>query len=321
MSPRRAKQSASDLPDAWQDVWETYEILRRGTLAPSTLANYLDSLIQFGRFLAAGGAEVPALGDVSRFHCKAFIDSVRERTTASTGAMRHRALAAVFGWLAAPGDGEEPYTESNPMRGLRLPRVEDDPVPVLDYDEVRHLLAACRGDRFEDRRDEAIVRFMFGTGCRRGEVGSMRLDGDWLDLRNGEARVVGKGRGGRPRERIVSLDDKTAAAIKRYLRVRSRHPSHAEPWLWLGRRGRLLGNGIYQALERRYDAAGLDPEKKAHIFRHTFSHYFRLDGGSEGDLMELNGWSSPAMAHRYGKSAAQARAREAHKRHSPGNKL
>lgn len=42
---------------------------------------------------------------------------------------------------------------------------------------------------------------------------------------------------------------------------------------------------------------------------HTFSHVFLDRGGAEGDLMELNGWSSPQMLARYGRSARSARAR------------
>ncbi len=280
---RRPDLSGSALPAAWRELWDTYEILKRSAVSPNTLANYLDTLVQFGRFL---GVDAPPLEAVSRRQIAEFIDSVRERTTASTASMRYRGLSAVFGWLATPGEGDEPYIASNPMHGLRRPKVDEDPVPVLDFDEVRRLLAVCRGDRFEDRRDEAIVRFLFDTGCRRGEVASMRVEHDWLNLIDGEARVAGK-----TGPRLVSVGDKTAAAIKRYLRVRSRHPNHAEPWLWLGRRGRLLGNGIYQALASRYDAAGIEAAKKAHVFRHSFSHYFRLEGGSEGDLAALNGWT------------------------------
>jgi hypothetical protein len=44
--------------------------------------------------------------------------------------------------------------------------------------------------------------------------------------------------------------------------------------------------------------------------RHTFSHNWQMgNGGAEGDLMELNGWSSPQMLARYGRSARSARAR------------
>ena len=37
-----------------------------------------------------------------------------------------------------------------------------------------------------------------------------------------------------------------------------------------------------------------------HRFRHHFSHTWLDRGGTEGDLMELNGWSSPQMLRRYG---------------------
>ena len=46
-----------------------------------------------------------------------------------------------------------------------------------------------------------------------------------------------------------------------------------------------------------------------HRFRHHFSHTWLDRGGAEGDLMELNGWSSPQMLQRYGGSARGARAR------------
>ena len=46
-----------------------------------------------------------------------------------------------------------------------------------------------------------------------------------------------------------------------------------------------------------------------HRFRHHFSHTWLDRGGAEGDLMELNGWSSPQMLRGYGASVRSARAR------------
>ena len=45
-----------------------------------------------------------------------------------------------------------------------------------------------------------------------------------------------------------------------------------------------------------------------------FSHTWLDRGGAEGDLMELNGWTSPQMLRRYGASARSARARRSYDR-------
>jgi integrase len=78
-------------------------------------------------------------------------------------------------------------------------------------------------------------------------------------------------------------------------------------WLGAGDRGPLTRDGIYQVVKRRGGEAGV--KVYPHRFRHHFSHTWLDRGGSEGDLMELNGWSSPQMLERYGGSARGARAR------------
>jgi hypothetical protein len=69
----------------------------------------------------------------------------------------------------------------------------------------------------------------------------------------------------------------------------------------------LTPAGIYQLVARRGEQAGLEVHPQR--FRHHFSHTWLDRGGAPGDLMELNGWSSPQMLTWYGASARGARAR------------
>jgi integrase/recombinase XerD len=149
-----------------------------------------------------------------------------------------------------------------------------------------------------------------GAGIRLAELAGIRYDPDDpcrsdLDLERREIRVRGKG----GRDRTVKIDHEAARRVDRYLRVRARHEQAHRLGLWLGAgdRGPLTANGIYQMVRRRGEQAGV--QVWPHRFRHHFSHTWLDRGGAEGDLMELNGWSSPQMLQRYGGSVRGARAR------------
>lgn len=270
--------------------------------SPKTRRTYIDAARWFAGDHLLSTADKDDWETVEADDIRRWMVRLLDRYSDTYANNQFRALQQFFKWWAH--EEELP----NPMLGMKPPKIDEKIVPIFTDDELHKLEATCVGRTFQARRDAAVISFLHATGCRLSELAHIELDD--LDLRNREAVVTGKG----GKQRTVRFGHDTARTLDRYIRQRAKH-SHAESSrLWLGIRNRppMTPNGIYQMIKRRGDESGV--AVYPHKFRHQFSHEWLDRGGPEGDLMELNGWSSPAMLRRYGASARSARARRSYDR-------
>jgi site-specific recombinase XerD len=270
--------------------------------AARTVMSYAESVERLAEFLTAAGMPV-RVEAITREHVEAFVADQLERLKPASARIRYASVRQFFRWLAEDGE-----ITASPMENMKPPKVPDQPVPVLSDDELRALFRTvdkAPRDDFLGRRDRAILRLFYATGARLSELTGVTLpDVDFKDPPT--ITILGKG----GRYRVVTMGRAASEAVDRYLAVRARHPDKADVHLWLGTQGPLTTNGIAEVVRRRAVQAGIGPIH-AHQLRHTAAHKARLRGMDDDAVMMNMGWTDRSMLHRYGKSAAAERAREA----------
>lgn len=168
---------------------------------------------------------------------------------------------------------------TSPMDGVRGLKIGKHLPTFLFEEEVRNLLeTSFGGDQFLALRDQAILEFMYSTGCRVGEVAGILIDR--MDLAKGRAIVRGKG----SKERIVFLGPQAKAAVEVWLPLRQEAlGAHglSHQYLFVNRSGTALTvRAIQYLVRRRQLEQGAQRLVSPHGFRHSFATHV-LDHGAE----------------------------------------
>jgi integrase/recombinase XerD len=270
----------------------SYLELERG-LSHNTLNAYRTDLLQYGEFLAAHDLDAlearPA--DVGDFLADLATGNGRPACSAATVHRKTACLRSFYKHLRRDElIGDDPTAAlSAPRRAKKLPQ-------VLNYSEVRKLLAAPRGAEPTALRDRALLETMYACGLRASETIGLELAD--VDLQEGFLRARGKG----SKERLVPLGRQAIAAISAYLRggrpklIGERH----EPKLFVNFRGGPLSRqGLYKIVQRHAREAGLAGQMSPHTLRHSFATHLLAGGCDLRAVQEMLGHADIATTQMY----------------------
>jgi integrase/recombinase XerD len=269
-------------------------------LSPKTLKAYSIDLKQFRAFLETE-LHLTELAQIDKVPLRAYIKSLFGPLAEKSVKRKVATLKALFHHLE-----REDEVAVNPFRKIdvrikekkRLPRT----VPMADLERLFRYVYR-RKEESSDRgsqayrtlvRDIAVFEFLFATGARVAEVCNLvTVD---VDLRKGQARILGKG----GRERILPFWDGEVLGIIREYSSLSLEPKDANIFFFRNRGGdRLSEQSVRTALRKYATLAGLSSSITPHMLRHSLATLLLEEGVDIRYIQNILGHSSIATTQIY----------------------
>lgn len=273
-----------------------------------TVKSYADDLFALRTALAQQLGRAATIEDLTTRTIRGFLAQSHESGLKATSVSRRlSAIRSFCRYLC-----RESALDRNPTEGLRGPKVGRSLPIFMSSNAIEKLLELPSPDYPLGLRDRALLETCYSAGLRVSELVGLNLDD--LDLRQGLARVRGKGK----RERLALLGSHATRALHRWLAVRKpapRLPPASAKAVFLNKHGsRLTARSVGRMLEKYLAAAGLDPKIHPHTLRHTFATHLLNRGADIRSVQELLGHASITTTQIY-THITNERLREAYDQH------
>jgi len=256
-------------------------------LSPHTLSNYRRDLLSVIRFCDEQG--ISRWRELRPQQVRTFAAQIHRQGLGGRSIQRKlSALRSFCRYLIKQG-----VLSQNPAQDIRAPKTARKLPHTLDVDRVQCLLDGKAHD-WLTQRDLAMMELMYSSGLRLAEL--VGLDLQQLDLRQGEARVLGKGR----KTRIVPVGRKAVGVLQAWLTTRATHCAEGESALFINRNGTRLGaRSVQQRMRRWATRQGLDSRLHPHALRHSFATHVLESSGDLRAVQELLGHANLSTTQIY----------------------
>ena len=271
-----------------------------------TVRWYLYDTVRFLQYLEqeGRGGDGPDLENVTRGDLRDFLSLELSRGVSRTSLARRVAgIKCFFRYLL-----DEEVVRDTDIPGFQAPRGEKRLPRVYSRGQVASLLGAQRGPSALEKRNLAILGFLYGTGARVGELTGLNIED--VDFTSGLVKLRGKG----GKQRIVPAGRYVLDLVGEWLRERGGSGAA----VFTTRSGRRLTDrhirNIVNAAVRRASAGGGGvpgpgdtglPDGSApghlspHGMRHAFATHMLESGADIRVVQELLGHVSLSTTQVY----------------------
>jgi len=269
-------------------------------VSPHTVVAYRRDLQQLEKLAAGRTLTALEASDVrtflARLHAAGRAPSSLARTLS--------AWRSFYQWLSDRGE-----VSSNPVVGVRAPKRAQRLPKALSADQAVRLASHPIDNTWQALRDRALIELLYSSGLRLSELTaldcarfaadrSQRASSSWIDLRAGEATVLGKG----GKTRIVPIGAPACAALAAWLVRRAEVKGCDARALFVSARGtRLAARSVQARLAAIARRLGLGVHVHPHVLRHSFASHLLQSSGDLRAVQELLGHASISSTQIYTK--------------------
>jgi integrase/recombinase XerC len=185
--------------------------------------------------------------------------------------------------------------DSNPAKGLALPKIRKKLPSFVEEDKLSHLLDnGYFNNDFIGTRDKLIVTFFYGTGIRLSElIGLKESD---IDRRNSQIKVLGK----RNKERIIPYPVSINQLVEQYVILKNTVNCESTEMLFVTEKGTpVYEKLVYRIVTQNLSKVTLLEKKSPHVLRHTYATHLLNNGADLNAVKELLGHSNLAATQIY----------------------
>jgi integrase/recombinase XerC len=250
-----------------------------------TVRNYRAAFEDLYRWLASEGLWEKGIGALAPRDVRDFVIEAQRRYGRRTLHNHVSGLRALCRFWMRKG-----RLSRNPFAGAPLPKLERRLPQFLTEEQARTLLAsparllASGGcDAFTAMRDRLAMELLYGAGLRVSEL--VGLDHGSVDLEEGVARVLGKGR----KERICPLGRVACGVLRQFRDEFTPDAGPRDPVVCAAAGRRMTMRAVQLMLKRHLALAGLPLDLTPHKLRHSYATHLLNAGADLRIVQELLG--------------------------------